>query len=187
MSNVIKRYFVGAGERVAKVVADGLAAANLAQKKRRAYLKEIGADGFWERRNQAPTAVVIYTKEGQRLGGFLLPERHSEDGKKFWVYRPDGRTSIGKQVLGDFRGLATFNFSDFACEAFGVVHSVIGAHAASRSGMAMYSSAAGYVQKTLVFCIPFGDDKSNKDPTIPADLREIKHSEYIALTEEGES
>lgn len=187
MSNVIKRYFVGQGERAEKVVSDGLALANQARKKRNAYLKAVGADGFWERRNQAPFAVVNYAKEGKRLGGFLPPERHSEDGKKFWVYRPDGRTTIGKQALGTFRELATFNFSEFACSEFGVAHSVIGAHAASRSGMAMYSSAAGYMQKTLVFYIPFGDDKPASDPVIPADLREIKKSEYIALTEEGGS
>lgn len=190
MSKIIKRYFVGEGELAAKVVTDGLALANAAHKKRTAYLKEIGAGGFWERRNQAPFAVVIYAKEGQRLGGFLPPERHSEDGKKLWVYRPDGRTTIGKKALGDFRGLASFNFSDYACKEFGVAHSVIGAHAGSRSGMAMYSASAGYVQKTLVFCIPFGGEKSGihpNEPTIPADLREIKHSEFIALTEEGQS
>lgn len=187
MSKINKRYFIGEGERAAMVVSDGLALANLARKKRSAYLKEIGADGFWERRNQAPFAVVIYAKDGKRLGGFLPPERHSEDGKKFWIYRPDGRTTIGKNVLAAFRGLATFNFSDYACDAFGVAHSAIGTDAASRSGMSMYSSGAGYVQKTLVFCIPFGGDKSNKDPTIPADLREIKRSECIALTEEGQS
>lgn len=147
MSKVIKRYFVGEGERAAKVVAEGLAAVKVAHEKRKAYLKEIGAGGFWEQRNQAPFAVVIYATEGRRLGGFLPPERHSEDGKKFWVYRPDGRATIGKRVLAAFRDLATFNFSDFACREFGVEHSAIGDHDLSRSGMAMYSSAAGYVKR----------------------------------------
>lgn len=187
MSKVIKRYFVAEGDRAAKVMAEGLAAANLAHRTRGDYLKEIGADGFWERRNEPPFAVVLYAKEGRRLGGFLPPERHSEDGKKFWVYRPDGRTTTGKGALAAFRDLAAFNFSAFACKEFGVAHSVIGYHEHPRSGMAMYSAAAGVVKKTLVFCIPFGGDKPEHDPVIPQDLREIKHSEYIALTEEGES
>lgn len=187
MSEIIKRYFVGEGERATKVVADGMAAANVAHKRRGAYLKEIGAAGFWETRNAAPFAVVIYAKEGKRLGGFLPPEQHSEAGKKFWVYRPDGRSGIGKRALAAFRELAAFNFSAFACKEFGVEHSVIGYHEHSRSGMAMYSSAAGYVQKTLVFCIPFCGDKPVRNVAIPKDLREIKHSEYIAMTEESGS
>lgn len=188
MSKVIKRYFIADNERAQQIAKDGLALVNEASRNRSAYLAEVGVDGLWERRHQAPFGIVVYQEEGAQRPGYLKPEQQTEDGKRFWIHRPDKRTTIGKAALKALAKLSTFDFSDYACKAFGVSYSVIGWHRESRSGMAMYSSAAGFMKGVMVFCIPFGDDGNHHSPpVIPEDLREIKKSEYIALTEEGES
>lgn len=186
MSYVSKRYFIAEGERAKQVAKAGLDLVNAARKKRADYLDEVGADGLWERRNQAPFGIVFYKETGQ-LPGFLKPEKQSDDGKVFWIHRTDKRTTLGKTALQALSGLASFDFSDYACRELGVSHSTIGPHRASRSGLAMYSSVAGVINGVLVCSIPFGGDSGGGgrgDIEIPADLREIKYSEYIAMTEE---
>jgi hypothetical protein len=93
------------------------------------------------------------------------------------------RTKIGKEISKKLAAVVEFDFSDFACKAFGVSHSTIGMH---EGRMAMFSSGAGYLKKTLVFTIPFGGDMgqgTRKEPQIPAEFREIKKSGYEALNE----
>ena len=187
MSEVTMRYFVAEGPRAEQVAAEGLAKANDAIAKRRAYLDELGAHAFFERNHQAPYAVAFSAKDGgEKRHGFLSPTVEYHDGERYLIYKPDMRTTAGKEIKQRLGELATFNFSDFVCKEFGVSHSTIGAHRASRSGLAMYNSVAGYLRNTLVFKIPFGGDQGGGrviDIEAPADLREIKHSEFIAITE----
>ena len=188
MSPVTHRYFVAEGARAAQVAAEGLDKANATRAKRSQFLDEHMAAALWGRRYGIPIGIAFHPFKGDKLPGFLAPKIERHDGTPFWIYKPDRRTTIGKNLLTQMAVLAEFNFSDFACAKFGVAHSIIGSSARSNSGLAMYHSVAGYISDRLVFKIPFGGDqdgglKINVD--IPADFREIKKSEFIAITEEA--
>ena len=183
MSDVKIRYFIGEGELADKVISEGVQLANQVNAKRRAFMDEISAYGLWERRNSTPSGI-IFEGDGEKKPGYRSPSKIDHNGKTCWIYKPNRSTKIGKSILNRLPFLAIFNFSDFACDKFGVRKTVIGAASNSRTAMAMYFSVAGYVNNHLVFKIPFGGDSTDAF-VIPSTLREIKKSEFIAITEEG--
>mgnify|MGYP000411519582 CR=1 FL=1 len=50
----------------------------------------------------------------------------------------------------------------------------------------MYFSVAGLYDDTLIINIPFGGDGNDRDPEVPSDLIELKRSQFVAITEEGQ-
>lgn len=190
MSEVTMRYFIGEGARAEQVAKEGMAKVNEAIERRRIFIEEIGAAGLMQRGKSAPYAVVFDSPTADEKPGFLSPSRVHDEGKAMYSYRPDRRTTTGKELAKRLDDLPDFDFSNFVVKAFGVSRSAIGANAESRTGQAMYVSVAGFIGKTLIFKIPFGGYSGNngKDGVdIPADLREIKFSEFIALTEEQQA
>lgn len=186
--SVTIRYFVAEGDRAEQIAKAGLDKANEIQRKRTEFCGRTGADGLYGHRCQTPSAV-LFVGDGaeKKKDGFLAPEPIWDGKKKYFAHRPDRRTRAGKAILEELRRLAEFDFSDFIVKAFGVEHSTIGASANSPHGSSMFMSVAGYMNKKIVFKIPFGGDQGGghrMDPAIPPELREIKKSEFIALTEE---
>jgi hypothetical protein len=186
MSTITKRYFIAEGDAAQAVANEGLRLANESRLAGITLAKKYGALGTFGRGTSAPFALAW--DDGllpDPNPGFLAPERHRQGSDVYLVCRPDKRTTVGKAIADELGALPLFNFSDYACQQFDVQYSTIGAHADSRSGLAMYKSGAGYVGQQLVFMIPSGGDRDSA-PVIPPAFREIKRSEYIALTEEGE-
>jgi len=187
MSEVTIRYFVAEGDKAEHVMKEGLEKVNAVRALRAAFLKKHGADGTWEHRHQAPYGLVFNADkcDGSAKTGYLKPERHSQDGTTYYTYRFDKRTKAGKALIEEAKPMATFDFSTFAVKEFGVYRSLIGSCAESRTGMAMYISAAGISKDKLVFSIPEGgEERQEQLRPIPPEFRELKKSEFIALTEE---
>lgn len=183
MSNVTIRYFVAEGARAIAVAQEGQRRANAYRIAGIALARRYGFDGTITRGSR-PYAMVLRTAapDAERPG-FLLHDRHADEDGPMLVFRPNRRTSIGKAADIAMQVMHAFNFSEFACDTFGVTWMSIDA-----VGHSMYQSVAGYLHGHLVFKIPFGGAASNggvSGPPIPPDLREIKHSEFIAITEEG--
>jgi hypothetical protein len=186
---VIRRYFIAEGPKAKKVAKEGLKLANDSCRAGIDLAKRFGALGTFGHRHTPPYALVW--DEGlvpDQNPGFLPPELHLEGSNRYYTCRPDKRTRLGKEIHDALRALPVFSFSDYACKEFGVQHSTIGGSDASRSGMAMYHSVAGYMKKKLVFSIPFGGDQGGGkviDVKIPQEFREITAGQFIDITGEG--
>ncbi len=180
MKPVTKRYFKAVGERAERVIQEGLAQLNEANARHRAITRELGAIGTYG------ATEMLFPSEEPRPG-LLFNGRTLVDEKTCYRFKPDLRTKVGKYLASTLKTIPLFDFSRFACKEFKVGNSVFGPHEHSPSGMAMYESVAGIIKGTLIFAIPFGGDMGNGNPAlleIPADLVEMKYSEYVALTEE---
>ncbi len=187
MSEVTIRYFVAEGDKAERVIKEGLEKVNAVRALRATFLEKHGADGTWERRHQAPYGLVFNTEkcDGAAKPGYLKPERHSQDGTTYYAYRFDKRTTAGKALIEEAKGMATFDFSTFAVKEFGIYRCLTGRCDESRTGMAMYTSAAGIHKDKLVLSIPEGgEERQEQLRPIPPEFRELKKSEFIALTEE---
>lgn len=182
MSEVTFRYFVATGERAEQVAADGLENANAIRRLRRELLAELDADAFFEYRQRPPMAVAYKGELAEHKPGFLPPELHPDGNERWTCYRPDRRTKLGKSLANRMNGLGEFDFSAFVVGEFGAYRDTIGT---DQGRGVLFQSVAGYMNKTLVFKIPCGGQA--KDFTPPADMREIKKSEFISLTEEAGS
>lgn len=193
MTTVTMRIYIAEGERADRVAKDGLEKVNAQRKKRRDFLEQFGASGFFEYRNCPPTSIVFEGQGGEtKLDGFLKPSREFENGKYFWAHKPDQRTKIGRTVKVQMLELTEFDFSGYAITEFGLRGAETIGYVGGR--MALYRTVAGVVAGKLVFKIPFcGESSGNHDtPTplnvdVPADMREILHSEFIALGEKKEA
>ncbi len=193
MRTVTMRFYIAEGERADRVAKEGLEKFNAQRKKRREFLEQFGARGFYEYKGYPPTFIVFEGNGAEtKLDGFLKPSREFENGKFFWAHKPDKRTLIGRTVKAHMLNLADFDFSGYAVAEFGLSGVETIGYVGGR--MALYRTVAGVVGGKLVFNIPFvGEASGNHDtPTplnvdVPADLREILHSEFIALGEKKEA
>lgn len=187
MSEVTIRYFVAEGEKAERVIKEGLEKRNAISAQRSAFVEKYGADGTCEYRHQAPHGLAFNADkcDGADKPGFLKPVRNTQDGVTYYEYRFDKRTKVGKALIEECAGLAYFDFSTYAVREFDVSRSLIGSSSRSRTGSAMYISVAGISKGKLVFKIPEGGDERHvQQRPIPAEFRELKKSEFIALTEE---
>lgn len=189
MSAVTIRYFVAEGDQAEKLRLEAIAEAKKFNDHMQSIRDEFGAAGLWGREGCAPFAL-LYEGEGadQQKPGFLRPEKTWRDGNvETWIHKPDRRLKVGKAAAEKLASVKAFRFSDYVCKALKVETSVAGVHAAGRTGWALYQSVAGLYNGRILVKIPVGNNLcggGRRDPDIPACLREIKHSEFIALTEE---
>lgn len=113
---------------------------------------------------------------------FLKPEiEYGTDKVKYACYKPDQRYKAGKAIKAELKAVGAFSYSDFISKVTGVDRMVFGTMGGRQ---VMCSTSGGRYKDTLVFRIPVGGDHS-KDFTAPNGFREIKKSEFIAITEES--
>ena len=190
--SVTIRYFVAEGDRAEQLRLEAVAEAKKFNDHMQSIRDEFGASGLWGREGCAPFAL-LYEGEGadQQKAGFLRPEKTWLDGNvEAWIHKPDRRLKVGKAAAEKLSSVKAFRFSDYICKSLKVENMVPGVHAGGRAGWALYSSAAGMYNNRIVVKIPFGNNLSGggrSDPVIPDFLREIKKSEFIALSEESGS
>ncbi|ENQ7557141.1 DUF5420 family protein [Salmonella enterica] len=119
----------------------------------------------------------------------LSSEEFDDDGQVLFEVRPDRRYSEGKQLAARLKEIneklqVLPLFSDWAVKTLGCYADAScvnhGQHFVTWSGAGFYSE-----KKALVVRIPVGE---NGEKSLPADMSpaliEIKHSEFIAITEE---
>lgn len=178
---VKKRYFVLEGEEIRKKVDEAVALHHQHHVERFAFLEAIGAQWYttspFETDRGAIGALGFDDPETPRPG--LRRSSHKSAGRPMFV--PDMRTKQGRAIAKQIKKVGAFDFSTFMCRSLAVERSFIGKHAV---GSAMYYAVIGVVNDAVVAVIPTTD----KHPfTPPSGFREIRHSEYIAMTEEQPS
>lgn len=190
MSDVTIRYFVAEGERAEELRLRAVEEATKFNAHMQSIRDEFGAYGLWGREGCAPYAL-IYKGDGAKKQkyGFLPPEKNWDGEKNLvWIHKPDRRFKAGKEAAKKLASVKNFRFSDYICKELKVENMVPGRHDGGRTGWALYNSVAGMYNNRIVVKIPFGNNLTGggrSDPEIPECLREIKKSEFIAMTEEA--
>lgn len=116
--------------------------------------------------------------------GFKEPVHRREGGQDFYLHEPAKNTKLGKQVLEDLRRIKGYNFREEFTKKHGVEAMVIGGPLGR--GMAMHHTSLTIKDdNTLFVSIPCDPESRDPFPAIPAYFTEIKHSEFIAATEEA--
>ena len=185
-NQIIYRYFVAEGEIAESIKAEVKAEKEAHFARLSDLIKKYGADCAWGGSRTHLSAIGYTHKEGAKPGmkeGFLRPKIERSNGEEYAVYYPDKRYKMGKEIVKDLHSVGTFNFSDSVtkklgcyCDCFGTLD----------GRMVRAMSAAGQYADRLVIRIPTGGDTRPRDFEIPPGLREIKKSEFIAITEENE-
>lgn len=188
MEEITYKYFVAGGESIAPAMA-AAEAENLAHQERiSALLKKYEADCLWGGRRLAPHAIGWfwerpdgdYRAKPPMRENFLKPEVERSADVLYACYKPDQRYKAGKAIKAELKAVGAFSYSDFIAKATGVDRMVFG----NLDGrQVMCQTSAGRYKDMLVFRIPTGGDHGN-DFTAPAGFREIKKSEFVAITEE---
>lgn len=150
----------------------------------RTFEKKYGFSGTWqngEERLGGPAMGVLDVNEAKAKG----LKSHLSMGENLVAYKPHGGTALGKLLaceIAEINKLAV-RTSEHIVKATGMYHMQSVAHYASRTGMALAFSTAGYVQGKIVVKVPIGDGgpDSKPMPTPPPWLREAKESEVLAL------
>lgn len=179
MNKAERKYYVCEGpeaEALAKQVWDD-------QKKLTDLMKELKdayqADGVFLRNNQRVTAL-IFSSEKVLRGIDMQP---LGDGKYKGV--PNRRFKEGRKLVEDLKAASLrYSPSEFILDHYDANRMVPTEMSGSRTGFGL-AVAVGFPlpdKKRLTLDVPVDPN----DPFVPSEgVREIKHSEYIALTEEG--
>lgn len=171
------------------VATAAIAEATKIQTDNAAIAKEVaekyGAYRTYGRTGYAPFCLVYEGKEHAiKKAGFKNPDRRLEGERDFYLHTPAKNTKIGQQVLEDLRRIKGCDFREEFTKKHGVETMVLGG--ALGPGMAMYQTSLTLQAGKLYVAIPTAEDSRDPFPNIPACFTEIKHSEFIAATEEAE-
>lgn len=150
-----------------------------------AFQEKHGFDNSWQTYDAelgGPATDKEMNAAEARSRGLKLHCRISED---CFAYEPHLGCAAGKQMQAEIKEInkLAFDASKHIIKATGMSHTVIGPHAASRSGQCIAHSSAGYVGTKVVVQVPIGKQMRDCDPkpTPPPWLREAKESEVLAL------
>jgi hypothetical protein len=182
------RYFVAEGEAVDVAIAAGKAGMEAHNQRIRACMDKYGADCLWGGNHSAPSKIGFKIGEDEKpqmKENFLKPEiERCGKGERYAVYAPDKRYKAGKDIRKDLLAVGHFSFSAFVMGQFGVGRECFGT---VNGRFVLAHSVCGLHGGTPVLQIPFGGDRDNHRDEAwekPPFLREIKKSEFIAITEE---
>lgn len=182
MSEITYRYFLATGDkadRVIQEIRDGLRAH---REKSEAVCDKYGATATWGRSAAPPFALAFEgDQHATKKPGFKEPTTVLDKDKRYHIHAPHRSTKIGKGCAQLLATLKPFDYSEHAAKSFGLMHSICGI---SGGRMCIAFTSAGFYGNQLVFRVPVGgEDGDNITP--PPGVRELKHSEFIAITEEG--
>lgn len=190
MEEITYKYFVAEGEAVAPAMADAAAESSAHQDRISALLQKYEADCLWGGSRSAPNAIGFtweppednWRAKPPMRENFLKPAVERSEGKLYACYKPDQRYKAGKAIKSELKAVGSFRYSDFIAKATGADRMVFGV---LDGRQVLCHTSAGRYKDSLVFRIPTGGDHG-KDFVPPAGFREIKKSEFIAITEESE-
>jgi hypothetical protein len=189
MEEITYKYFVAEGANVAAVMAEARAQNTAHQERIRSLLKKYEADCVWGNNYSAPSAIgfiVERTPDGTFIKppvreNFLKPKIERSGAVKYACYRPDRRYKAGKAIKDELSAIGAFNYSSYISKKLRVDRMVFGFLDGRQVAC---STTAGRYGDILVFRIPVGgDDKA--EFAAPDGFREIKKSEFVAITEEA--
>lgn len=142
--------------------------------------REYEADGLMLRSRSGDVTGLAFKERQQRP--YLKGEEKIEGG---FGYYPRLNCKQGKELAAKLAAPELkFNASDYILGTLKLHRMCAGPHAASRTGMALYYSVAGYIENKVLVSIPGSKEedpmRGDKMPDVPAWLRTVKESEWLA-------
>lgn len=173
MSNVKRRYFLverdDAQEVIERLKADHKANAGA----RNALQSRYGAAGLMLTQDHKPVSF-LYPEGHVVPAGMNYKGRRTSDGKAYMEYAPNRRIRAGKIVAGELEKVPFFNVSYVILKHYGCEEMV-----PDNTNLAI--ATAGMIKGQIVVQHP---ELLDAPWQAPEGFREIKKSEYVALTEE---
>lgn len=170
-------YYIGEGPEAEEIIAEIMDKQATVHAARAALCKECGVDNLFGCRGNVEG---VFFKEKQNLP-HLKGEMCLEGG---YGYYPKLNCKAGKELAAKLRDPAlAFDINDHIIKRLKISRMVAGRHAASRTGMALYSSVAGIAKGKILVIIPGAPDNPDGGdpmPSVPEWMREVKESEWLA-------
>ena len=178
--DVEKNYYIGEGPEADALISEAEERRKSACAARDALQKEYGADGLITRGRGELISGLAFKEKQQRP--YLKGEIRLDD---CFGYEPRMSCKQGKELAAKLSSPELkFNASDYILGKLKLHRMRAGPHAASRTGMALYYSVAGYTGSKVLVSIPGSQDedpmRGDKMPEVPAWLRPVKESEWLA-------
>ena len=163
--------YIGSGPENDELLKRVREKAEIAYAARKALTDEYGAQGlimgYWD--NGKPEG--IYFTSQQELP-FLKGE--TKRGKNLFGYYPRLNTKAGKELKRKLDDPA------LVFSASHMILSELKLHRMTSDGRCLYHSTAGYTETSILVSIPDGRNEFDPMPKVPAWLREVKESEWLA-------
>ena len=167
-----KNYYIGEGPEAEALIEEVQARREVVSSARSAVQTAYGADGLLSRNNGGEICGLVF-KEKQSCP-FLKGEMRLPDGYGYYAKK---NCKQGKDLSAKLRAPdLQFSPSDHIVKKLNINRMCVGP---SGTGMAIYSTAAGFVDGKIILSIPAAE-KGDTMPSIPAWFREVKESEFIA-------
>lgn len=177
------RYFIATSEDWARKATLALSELQKSRAARHAFRTAHGADALYMR-GQFLCGLGWIADEKRK--GWLPADLIPNGGDNYIAHKPDKRTKIGKQAA---TAIAAFNRSRQSFSTLLLKELPREFDVSAFEDRYIYQSVAGYCKKQLVFKIPIPSAPAQPSQDVealpvPTGLKEIKKSEFVALTED---
>lgn len=178
MNDPKRRYFICDGDAVEEPLT--LFQIDLENHRARSskLLADLGGHYLMERRG-LPIGILL-PEDSETPLGFKLEDRHAHNGATYKEFRPVRNTKLGRDIVAKMEAVGEMDASKWFFGYFRMpVNMII-------HGGYSYSGSAGcdFEKRRIYLQIPV--TQNHEDYEVHASLREIKKSQFIAYTEEGE-
>jgi len=177
-----KHFYIGEGPQADELIAEALERENVAREARAAFVAEYETDGLilsaW---GDGKVVGLAFDKPTSRP--YLKGKTRLSNGEGYGYY-PKLSTKEGKRLAERLKAKElTFSLSKFILDKLHLHRMAAGPSLTSLTGYALYRSIAGIVSGKILVSIP-GSKVSERGldtfPEVPAWLREVKESEWLA-------
>jgi len=176
--SVAERFFIIEGEHAAPLVAETVQRLKEARDAAKAFAEKHGAETVFQSSRTGAATGLGFTTTGEREGLRLDPT-WSTDG--FYRYVPHRARKKGKEIAAEMEAVPAFDASTHLVSKLKASRMITGDYV-SGGGVRVHESVAGICDEAIVLRVPVREDKPFN---APAHFREIRESEFIAITKEG--
>lgn len=178
--SVTKNFFIGEGPEAEALIAEIKGLREAANNARDVVQQEYGADGLVLHGRGGKVCGLAFIEKQNKP--FLKGEVRLEKG---FGYYPKLNCKQGKELASKLGAPELqFNTNDYILTKLKLHRMCDGPHRASRTGMALYLSVAGYAENKILVSIPGPKDLDRMHgdpmPEVPTWFREVKESDWLA-------
>lgn len=175
--SILKTYYIGEGPEAEALIAEVKELIKAVKNARAVIQQEYGADALVVGHDGQPRGLAFTEKQNKP---YLKGEVRSKDA---YGYYPKRNCKQGKELASKLAAPELkLDISDYILSKLKLHRMCVGSCADSSTGLAMYSSVAGYAGGKVLMSIPSLPAIENSDPmtSVPAWFREVKKSELLA-------
>ena len=175
-----KNFFIGEGPEAEALIAEVKERREAVNNARDTVQKEYGADGLMLHGRGGKVCGLAFIEKQSKP--YLKGEVSLEKG---FGYYPKLNCKQGKELASRLKAPELqFNTNDYILSKLKLHRMCAGSHSASRTGMALYYSVAGYSGNKILVSIPGQKDidirHGDPMPDVPTWFRAVKESEWLA-------